>query len=61
MFIRCLTVYRRGLVGLVTVKHVYTLSDRLQAGLSCGSLLLIIGVKFNAIFMSDSIAEETNF
>ena len=55
MFIRCLTVYRRGLVGWVTVKHVYTLSDRLQAGLSCGSLLLIIGVKFNAIFMSDSI------
>ena len=41
-------------MGWVTVKHVYTLSDRLQAGLSCGSLLLIIGASFDAIFMSDT-------
>ena len=33
----------------------YTLSDRLQAGLSCGSLLLIISVSFGAIFMSVNI------
>ena len=41
-------------MGWVTVKHVYTLSDHLHAGLSCGSLLLIIGVSFDAIFMSDT-------
>ena len=28
--------------------------------LSCGSLLLIIGVSFGAIFMSVNIAERTN-
>ena len=39
----------------------YTLSDRLQAGLSCGSLLLIIGVSFGAIFMSINIAERPTF
>ena len=35
----------------------YTLSVRLQAGLNCGSLLLIIGVSFGAVFMLVNIAE----
>ena len=39
----------------------YILSDRLQAGLSCDSLLLIIGVSFGAIFMSVNIAERPTF
>ena len=41
----------------------YTLSDRLQAGLSCVSLLLIVGVRFGAIFMSVYIhvVERQNF
>ena len=39
----------------------YTLSDRLQTGLSCGSLLLIIGVSFDAIFMFINIAEIPTF
>ena len=39
----------------------YTWSDRLQAGLSCGFLLLIIGVSFGAIFMSVNIAERPTF
>ena len=39
----------------------YILSDRLQAGLSCDSLLLIIGVSFCAIFMSVNIAERPTF
>ena len=38
-------------MGWVTVKNVYTLSDHLQVGLSCVSLLFIIGVSFDAIFM----------
>ena len=39
----------------------YTWSDRLQAGLSCRSLLLIIGVSFGAIFMSVNIVERSTF
>ena len=39
----------------------YILSDRLQAGLSFDSLLLIIGVSFGAIFMSVNIAERPTF
>ena len=41
----------------------YTLSDRLQAGLSCGSLLPIIGVSVGAIlvFMTVNIAERPTF
>ena len=39
----------------------YILSDRLHAGLSCDSLLLIIGVSFGAIFMSVNIAERPTF
>ena len=39
----------------------YTLSDRLQAGLSCGALSLIIAASFGAIFMSVNIAERPNF
>ena len=32
-----------------------------KQGLSCGSLLLINGVSFGAIFMSVNIAERPNF
>ena len=35
----------------------YTCPDRLRRELSCGSLLLIIGGSFGAIFMSINIAE----
>ena len=39
----------------------YTWSDRLQAGLRVGFLLLIIGFSFGAIFMSVNIAERPTF
>ena len=39
----------------------YTLSDRLQTGLSGGFLLLIICVSFGAIFMSVNLAERPTF
>ena len=43
------------------INPTYTLSDHLQAGLSCASLLLIIGVSFGAIVMSVYIAERPTF
>ena len=44
------------------ISPMNTWTDRLQAALSCGSLLLIIiGVIFHAIFMSVNIAERPIF